>query len=252
MNIFSSATESHEHSLQTLNLLNSYDDFMDGIGVVCDMGCGSGLDLKWWADNCYQDENGNMIPRKIRTVGIDTDIRIAKSMKRNDIRFLEGNFEEKQLAQPADLIWSHDSFRYAVNPLQTLRYWNEQVNENGMLVLIVPQTINLIYNKLSTRTFPCNFFNHSISSLIYMLAVNGFDCNDGHFTKQANDPWLHCVVYKSNISPMDPRTTSWYQLAEKNLLPESATKCISKWGFLKQEELVTTWLDKNYVMWNRV
>ena len=58
MNIFKSDTDSHQHSLETLNLIANYDDFMDSITTICDMGCGVGLDLAWWATKTYLDENG--------------------------------------------------------------------------------------------------------------------------------------------------------------------------------------------------
>lgn len=49
MNIFKTDQDSHAHSLQTLNLIANYDDFMDSIRVIADMGCGSGADINWWA-----------------------------------------------------------------------------------------------------------------------------------------------------------------------------------------------------------
>jgi len=79
-----------------------------------------------------------------------------------------------------------------------------------------------------------------------MLAVNGFDCNDAYFLKEENDPWLHVAVYKSDVAPMDPKTTTWYQLAEKNLLNDSVVACLNKYGYVRQEELVTSWLDKDF------
>lgn len=253
MDIFQTPQDSHNHSLQTLELLNQYDDFMDRIKVVVDVGCGHGQDLLWWANNYYTDDQGNKIPRNYRCLGIDLDsTKIPKPSLPKNARVVEADFENINLPVKADLMWSHDSFRYAVNPLQTLKVWNDQINYNGSLFLIVPQTINITYNRLATRTFPGCYHNYTITNLMYMLAVNGFDCNDGQFIKRPGDPWIHCMVYKSDIEPMDPKTTSWYHLAEKNLLPQSAVESIKKWGYLRQEELMTTWLDKNYVMWDRV
>jgi len=78
-----------------------------------------------------------------------------------------------------------------------------------------------------------------------MLAVNGWDCRDGFFKKDANDPWLHAIVYKSEVAPMDPLTTNWYKLMEKQLLPETADASILKYGILRQRDLVLPWLDKS-------
>lgn len=82
-------------------------------------------------------------------------------------------------------------------------------------------------------------------NLIHVLAVSGFDCASGHFLKQSDDPWLHAAVYRSEHEPMDPRTTRWYDLVEKNLLPKSAVDSISRHGYLRQRDLILPWLDKS-------
>ena len=52
------------------------------------------------------------------------------------------------------------------------------------------------------------------------------------------------MVYRSDLGPQDAKS-SWYQLAETGLLPETAVKSINKYGFLNQHDLVLPWLDKN-------
>lgn len=79
-----------------------------------------------------------------------------------------------------------------------------------------------------------------------MLAVNGFDCRDAYFLKEENSPWLHAAVYKSEVEPMDPVSTSWYTLAEKNLLNDSVVDCLNRYGYVRQEEILTTWLNKDF------
>ena len=81
---------------------------------------------------------------------------------------------------------------------------------------------------------------------MYMLAVNGFDCRDAYFYKNANDPWLYAAVYKSHVAPQNPATTSWYDLADLGLLNDSAINSLNRNGFVKQEDLVTVWLDKDF------
>ena len=61
MNLFQTPEASHQHSLQTLESIAAYDDFMENIRVVCDMGCGNGLDILWWANSTYRDDDD--IPR---------------------------------------------------------------------------------------------------------------------------------------------------------------------------------------------
>jgi hypothetical protein len=78
-----------------------------------------------------------------------------------------------------------------------------------------------------------------------MLSTAGWDCRAGFFKKNSHDPWLHAVVYKSSHEPMNPRTTTWYELADRKLLPESADACINRHGELRQQELMVPWLDKS-------
>jgi SAM-dependent methyltransferase len=253
MDIFPTPRDSHTHSLMTLESLNEYTDFMDRLTTIFDMGCGHGHDLQWWANCSYLDDKGRLLPRNYKCLGIDTQQLITVADLPKNARYLNGDFEEYKVAINADLIWSHDSFRYATKPIETLRFWNSQINDNGAVILIVPQTVNMIYNKLSTRSFPGCYYNHTITSLMYMLAVNGFDCSDGMMMKRPNDPWLHIMAYKSeDIAPLDPKKTTWYHLAEMNLLPDSVVESIKKWGYVRQEEMVTTWLDKNWHMWSEV
>lgn len=251
MNIFKTDADSHSHSLQTLNLIANYDDFMDSVTNIVDMGCGVGNDLMWWATKTYSDENNQERPYNYKCVGIDLDTTRAINTPPDNMRIINTDMEEYNPNIHADVMWSHDSFRYATNPLGTLKNWNSMINDNGMLVLIVPQTINMAYNKHTVRTLPGNYFHYTITNLLYMLAVNGFDCRAGHFTKQLNDPWIHCVAYKSEHAPMDPKRTTWYDLVEKNLLPDSAMDCIRTYGLLKQEEIQTHWLDGQYCNWNQ-
>jgi hypothetical protein len=75
--------------------------------------------------------------------------------------------------------------------------------------------------------------------------VSGWDCRSGFFLKNPADPWLHAIVYKSNISPMDPQTTTWYDLVDHKLLPESADECVMRHGELRQSELLVPWIDKS-------
>jgi hypothetical protein len=85
--------------------------------------------------------------------------------------------------------------------------------------------------------------------LIYMLAVSGWDCNAGFFKKNVDSEWLYAIVYKSETEPMDPIKTNLYKLAsETTLLPPSAVDSITKYGKLRQRDLILPWLDKSS-MW---
>jgi len=245
---FKTYFESHEHSLQTLNLLYSYDSFLDSLEFVADFGCGHGLDTKWWATLETRDDPPE--PRNYKTYAVDINTgSLDKEVKDLDNVFvINEDFDSNDcpVPRPIDLIWCHNSFQYVTNPVSTLKTWNQQLVENGMMILIFPQNTHYAYNRLVNNSYNGCYYNHNIVNLMYMLAVNGFDCKDAYFLKEENSPWLHAAVYKSNIAPMDPKRTSWYDLADLNLVSDSVKQSLNKFGYVKQEEILTTWLDKDF------
>jgi hypothetical protein len=119
------------------------------------------------------------------------------------------------------------------------------MNVNGMLVMALPQSIDYVYNRLTFRTENYSYFNYNISNLVYMLAVSGFDCRDAYFYKNANSNWIYLAVYK-NSEPLDPATTSLFDLAERGMLHDSVVQSLNNYGYIKQEEIVYPWLDKDF------
>lgn len=237
---------SHEHSQDILGLLYGYDSFLDSLEVICDMGCGSGLDAQWWATLETRDDPPE--PRNYRVYAVDRDLsRVEPDVRATPgVRWVESNFaEEGILPEKVDLLWSHDSFQYAVNPLATLATWNRQMNTNGMLVMALPQSIDYVYNRLTFKTENYSYFNYNISNLVYMLAVSGFDCRDAYFYKNVNSNWIYLAVYK-NSEPLDPATTSLFDLAERGMLHDSVVQSLNNYGYIKQEEIFYPWLDKDF------
>lgn len=242
---FRNPEESHVHSLETLTWLYEHDDFMASIETLIDLGCGSGLDLEWWATRTTRDENPE--PLNISCTGLDQLESLSIANKYSNITYQCNDFE-KQIYTPKkkkyDVLWCHDAFQYAINPLETLKLWWDIAEPGAMLILILPQTTNIHNRKLSFVQPNGCYYHYSIVNLIHMLAVSGWDCAPGFFKKSPNDHWLHAVVYKSGIEPMDPKT-SWYQLADLGLLPASAALSVQQHGHVVQDELVLPWLDKN-------
>ena len=239
---FPNAQESHKHSRLVLDQFEGFHDFMESISTVCDMGAGEGLDSEWWATREVEDDSGRHIPLNIKVTALD--IQDSVDVKHENIKAVEADFEDTGLGKEQfDVIWSHDSFQYALNPVKTLAHWWELANPNAMLIMQVPQTTNIKYNRQDFTNENFVYNHYTIVNLIHMLAVNGWDCKDGHFYKKINDPWIRLSVYKSDVEPMDPRTATWYNLADKGLLPESAEKSIDKWGYARQEDLVLPWVD---------
>ena len=215
------------------------------------MGCGTGGDITWWA--MLESKDDIPEPYNYNCFAVDRDAgKLSQVPDLTNMNKINRDFTERQIIPVSiDLMWSYDSLQYSHNPLETLRFWNEQMTVNGMLVLHVPQSNGVENNRYYSRTYNNCYYNYTPTSLMYMLAVNGFDCRDAYLLKQFNDPWIQMAVYKSEIEPMDPKTTSWFDLVDKNLLHPSVVQSINKNGFLKQEEVIMPWLDKEnyYIDW---
>ena len=242
---FGSPEQSHQHSLETLNTFYEFDDFMESVGSLIDMGCGAGLDLEWWATRTTRDENPQ--PLNIDCTGIDRPLALPMAKKHRNIRYISQDFADPIRVNDKrfDLIWCHDAFQYVVDPFTTLSRWRDITAPGGMLVLIVPQTTNLAFNRQEFEQASGCYWHWTLVNLMHVLAVAGWDCRLGFFKKNLNDPWLHAAVYRSDHTPMDPAKITWYELAERNLLPESAVACINRHGYVKQKELILPWLDKS-------
>jgi SAM-dependent methyltransferase len=242
---FKNALASHEHSRRILDLLYEYDSFLDSLRVVADFGCGRGLDLEWWANLTTRDVPPE--PRNYLVYGIDQDISTVEPHVKAlpNVKLFQADFEKDiVIPRACDLLWAHDSFHYSLNPLQTLKLWNQQINPDGMLVLSIPQNTFNEYNRQQINSYSGIYYNYTLVNLIYMLAVSGFDCRDAYFYKESNDPWLYAAVYKSS-DPLDAKTTNWYTLAEQNLVNDSVIASLNTHNYVKQEDLVVTWLDKD-------
>lgn len=242
---FKNAQESHAHSLRVLNDLYEHDDFMESVGRVMDLGCGrEALDLQWWATRTTRDDDPT--PLNIRCTGVDLIDSLSSEAKIANITYLRNDLETlQQIKHGQDILWCHDVFQYMINPMQCLVNWRQLCARDGMLVLVLPQTTNIEFSRQAFDQPSGCYYNHTMVSLIHMLAVAGWDCSSGFFLKRPNDPWLHAIVYNSNQVSMDPRSTTWYHLAEKNLLPASAVESVNKYGYLRQHDLVLPWIDKS-------
>lgn len=242
---FADGAASHAHSLETLTALYEYDDFMQSIGIMADMGYGNGYDLEWWATRTTRDDTPK--PLNIKCYGIDRNEHNRRIGSLPNVSYIHQDFEQEIVTGPRkkfDVIYCHDSFQYAVNPLQTLRHWYHAISDGGMLVLVLPQTTNLEYNRQKFEQRDGVYFHWTMVSVMHALAVSGFDCSSGFFLKKVQDPWIHAVVYKSQHEPLDLQVTRWYDLVDRQLLPVSAVDSIKRWGFLRQQDLLLPWLDR--------
>ena len=237
----------NRHATHILETIRQYDTFLESIRTVADMGCGIGEDTEWWAT--LENYNDPPEPYNFNVFSVDKDPAKLSQVPvlKNVNKICESYDKENLFPVNIDLMWAHDSLNYSTDPLKTLRMWNSYMTTNGMLLISIPQYNGVEYNRYYSRTHSGCYFNYTPTSLIYMLAVNGFDCRDAYLLKKFGDPWIQMAVYKSDIPVMDPDVTNWYELADKNLLHPSIVASINTHGYLKQEEIVMPWLDKeNY------
>jgi SAM-dependent methyltransferase len=241
--MFAHPGDSHQHSLETLNQLYEYDDFMLSIRNMVDLGCGFGDDLVWWATRTTRDNDPQ--PLNIKCHGIDLGGNSLVVNEHKNITYQQCNFEDTLTVPDGgfDILWCHDAFQYAVNPIQTLSNWWHIASPGGMLSLTVPVT-QQIYRRQLSYTLPNGYYyHHTMVSLMYMLATAGWDCGAGFFKQMPSEPWVHAVVYKSAQTPQNPRDIDWNTLVELNLLPQSAVKSIYAHSALRQQDLVIPWID---------
>ncbi len=232
------------HSLPILETIRQYDTFLESLRHVADLGCGDGEDIHWWAT--LENYNDPPEPYNFNCFAVDNNAdRLSRVPKLKNIHTIHDIFDRPNLFPVSiDLIWAHDSLQYSINPLETLRNWNSYMTVNGMLLLSVPQHTGIDYGRHYSKGYSGCYFHYNPINIIYMLAVNGFDCRDAYLLKKFQDPWINMAVYKTDIAPMDPLTTTWYDLIDKNLLHPTIVDSVNANGYLKQEEICMPWLDK--------
>lgn len=251
--MFTANQPNRRPSLDVLETLYEYDDFMASIGTLVDLGCGNGDDIKWWATRTTRDESP--IPLNIKCVGVDQLNTLPVAKQYSNITYQKTNFEEivhPPTGQLFDVLWCFDAFQYCINPIETLKKWRTIASDGSMLAISVPDSMFIKHKQLAFFQPAGCYYHHTLVSLIHMLAVTGWNCNTGFFLKRVGDPWLHAIVYKSEHGPMDPSTTSWHQLSEMKLLPESAEASVYAHNYLRQQDLVVPWIDHSLTDMGRI
>ena len=217
---------------------------MESIGTVLDIGHGNGHDLNWWATRTIDIDDKT--PLNIKCTGIDIDDTFDSKYTHHNITTVKDNFEDSKLKHNQfDVIYAHNVLQYVVNPLQTLGHWWDLARDNAMLVIAVPSSTFIQYNTIIADQHSHDYYHWSLVSLIHHLAVNGWDCKDGFFKQERNSPWIYAVAYKQpNFKKLDYRTTTWFDLAEQQLLPETAVNSLNQWNLVRQQDLKLMWLNK--------
>jgi SAM-dependent methyltransferase len=242
--MFNTPIQNSRPSLDILNALQEYDEFMESIATLVDLGCGTGQDIEWWATRTTREDNPK--PLNIKCTGVDQIDQVFAPRKYKNVYYRQTDFENTTTTlndKQFDVLWCHDAFQYCIDPIGTLRNWRSITNPSGMLAITVPSTITVHHRHLAyTQQSGC-YYHHTLVSLIHMLAVTGWDCGAGFFLQRPNDPWIRAIVYNSDHQPLDPKTTNWHQLRETGLLPASAADSIQSHNYLRQQDLILPWLD---------
>jgi len=243
MALFKNAYDSHQHSLEVLNTIYGYDSFLDSLSVIADMGCGGAMDSSWWATLMTRDDPPE--PRNYLVYAVDQDVGKIEPdiLALENIKVLQGDFEERIIPRDVDLIWAHDVFQYARDPFKCLHAWRESMSLNGMLIMSIPQTTYMHNNRLIVSNHSYQYYSYNILNIMYMLAISGFDARDAYFYRKPNTPWLYAGVYAA-AEPLESHV-SWYELAERRLINDSVINSVNKYGYARLEDVVVSWFDKN-------
>ena len=234
---------SHEHSLLTLNLLNQFDDFKISIKHMADFGCGKGLDLEFWANMHTWDEEGNP-GRKLNFNCVGFDLHAEDNVpSRKNIKYKNHDFNKNDTiwSVPFDVVWCHNVMQTIYSPVEFLGRVNKAMATGSMLYLCVPSTVSMYQNRFQNYTPSQHFNTFTVSQILYLLALNGFDVKDFYLQKEHFTDIIEVLTYKER-EPFDYKT-SWYELADMDILNDNIKELVLRNNILSDQGLITKWLD---------
>lgn len=208
---------------------------------VLDVGCGSGKHAAWWNSRRPKDPKDEFAPYT-ECAGIDIN-DIDSEYK--TFEFVKGDYHKLPWPRHTfDIVWSHYSLQYSTNPARALWEWRRVLKPDGRLYLTVPShdytNRSSVYHRLDH--YYGSFF--TVSSLLYMLALNGYNTSQAHFYKSKNEPFIRVDVPVNNKikMPLDNLETNLYNLVEQKLLPPHLEELVIRTGELKEEDFIITWV----------
>jgi len=234
---------SHEHSLLTLNLLDQFDDFKVSIKHMADFGCGKGLDLEFWANMHTWDEEGDP-GRKLNFNCVGFDLHAENNVpSRKNIKYKNYDFNKNDTiwSVPFDVVWCHNVMQTIYSPIEFLGKVNKAMATGSMLYLCVPSTVSMYQNRFQNYTPSQHFNTFTVSQILYLLALNGFDVKDFYLQKEHFTDIIEVLTYKER-EPLD-YNTSWYELADMDILNDNIKELVLRNNILSDQGLVTKWLD---------
>lgn len=223
--------------------LNLFDVTMwDQFLTVLDVGCGDGRHASWWGTRRPWTEKEEFAPfTQCKAI----DLVEPHYQYTNDFEFQQGDYHKLPWTKDTfDIIWSHYSLQYSTNPHRALWEWRRVLKPDGRLYLTVPSHDYWYKERVYHQVEHHWGSNFTLVSLIYMLALCGYDTGRGHYYKTKKDPYIRIDVPVNTKlkKPLDNLSTSLYDLVDLKLLPPHISNIVSSKGILKDEDFITTWV----------
>ena len=224
-------------------MLNGFDDFKASVKHMADFGCGKGYDVEYWGHMQEFTEDGK--PGRylnINCVGFDLDAE-SNTPSRKNIKYKNHDFNSHDViwSVPFDIVWCHNLMQHIYSPVEFLGRVNKAMATGSMLYLCVPSTVTVFQNKFQNYTPGLHYNTFTVSQILYLIAINGFDVKDFYLQKEKHVDLIQVLTYKE-MEPL-PYNTTWYEMADMGILNDNITELVMKNGTLNDQGLITTWLD---------
>ena len=204
------------------------------------MGAGIGLDAQWWTQ--LTDAENRRYNYNVTAVDISSD---RNRIIWGDTTWNFSDYSTVDLSEQ-DLIWSHDSFQYALSPLHTLFHWNKLLKTDGMLIIQMPYKLSVSNHRDKInpdyRIEPGVYNVHTLSNLLVQLIYAGFDCRTSNFMLDRDTGWISAAVYKIAEPKM---YTNMHDMLSEKRLPACLEDKVHSTGYFNETDLVVEWLDRS-------
>ena len=210
---------------------------------MADFGCGKGKDLEFWANMQVWNEDGTK-DRYLNFNCVGFDLHAENNVpSRKNIKYKNHDFNTDNTvwSVPFDVVWCHNVMQSIYSPVEFLGRVNRTMAPGSMLYLCVPSTVTIYQNRFQNYTPAQNYHTFTVSQILYLLALNGFDVNDFYLQKEKYTDLIQILTYKER-EPL-PYNTSWYEIADMNIVNDNLKSIIMHNGILSDQGIITKWVN---------